>query len=86
MKYSTILAGSLASTAAALSIFRPDQAPLSGVSAFDQKPLTSISPPQRLDTDQEQFLIELNPGELRWITEDEKWVLRRVRYAHQSLF
>jgi hypothetical protein len=27
---------------------------------------------------QEQFLVELSPGETRWVTEDEKWVLRRV--------
>ena len=26
----------------------------------------------------ERFLIELGPGETRWITEDEKWELRRV--------
>jgi leucyl aminopeptidase len=28
--------------------------------------------------EQEKFLIELGPGETRWITEDEKWELRRV--------
>jgi leucyl aminopeptidase len=27
----------------------------------------------------EKFLIELAPGETKWITEDEKWQLRRVR-------
>ena len=26
----------------------------------------------------EKFLIELGPGETRWITEDEKWELKRV--------
>jgi bacterial leucyl aminopeptidase len=26
----------------------------------------------------EKFLVELSPGETRWITEDEKWELRRV--------
>jgi leucyl aminopeptidase len=26
----------------------------------------------------EQFLLELAPGETRWATEDEKWELRRV--------
>jgi leucyl aminopeptidase len=26
----------------------------------------------------EKFLIELSPGETRWVTEDEKWELRRV--------
>jgi leucyl aminopeptidase len=28
--------------------------------------------------DSEQYLIELSPGETRWVTEDEKWELRRV--------
>lgn len=28
---------------------------------------------------QEKFLIELQPGETRWVTEEEKWVLKRVR-------
>ena len=26
----------------------------------------------------ERYLIELGPGETRWINEDEKWVLKRV--------
>lgn len=26
----------------------------------------------------EKFLIELAPGETQWITEDDKWALRRV--------
>lgn len=26
----------------------------------------------------EKFLVELSPGETRWITEDQKWELRRV--------
>lgn len=26
----------------------------------------------------DQYLIELSPGETRWVTEDEKWALRRV--------
>jgi bacterial leucyl aminopeptidase len=28
--------------------------------------------------DLETYLIELAPGETRWVTEDEKWELRRV--------
>jgi len=28
--------------------------------------------------DNERYLIELEPGQLRWVTEDEKWELRRV--------
>ncbi len=27
---------------------------------------------------QERYLIELAPGELRWVSEEEKWELRRV--------
>lgn len=27
----------------------------------------------------EKFLVELSPGETRYVTEDEKWELRRVR-------
>ena len=26
----------------------------------------------------DQYLIEIAPGETRWITEDEKWELKRV--------
>lgn len=29
---------------------------------------------------EETFLIELAPGETRWVTEEEKWELRRVIY------
>lgn len=29
-------------------------------------------------TDEDDYLIELSPGETRWIKEDEKWELRRV--------
>jgi leucyl aminopeptidase len=29
---------------------------------------------------QGQYLIELSPGETRWVTEDGKWELKRVRY------
>lgn len=30
------------------------------------------------DATPEKFLIELSPGETKWVTEDEKWDLRRV--------
>ncbi len=30
----------------------------------------------------EKYLIELSPGERLWVTEDEKWELRRVSPAH----
>jgi bacterial leucyl aminopeptidase len=27
----------------------------------------------------ERYLIEINPGETQWVTEDDKWTLKRVR-------
>lgn len=30
-------------------------------------------------TEPEKYLIELAPGERRWVTEAEKWEIRRVR-------
>jgi hypothetical protein len=27
----------------------------------------------------ERYLIETNPGETQWVTEDQKWALKRVR-------
>lgn len=43
--------------------------------------LSILHPDQALlgdATDPEKYLIELSPGETRWVTEDEKWALRRV--------
>lgn len=67
MKCLSILAVSLAATATALSIARPDQAALGPASEV------------------EKYLIELAPGETRWVTEDEKWALRRVRTVLEVL-
>lgn len=34
----------------------------------------------------DRYLIELSPSETRWVTEDEKWALRRVRCVfHYSI-
>jgi bacterial leucyl aminopeptidase len=49
--------------------------------------VTALSLPQNQQTalkdqvagPEESFLVELQPGETRWVTENEKWVLRRVR-------
>lgn len=41
-----------------------------------QKPLND-----QPDLVQDKYLIELNPGETRWVTEDEKWALRRVHLS-----
>jgi bacterial leucyl aminopeptidase len=45
---------------------------------------TALSIGSRLQADQsvlggqEQCLIELSPGETKWVAEDEKWELRKV--------
>ncbi|KAF2145278.1 uncharacterized protein K452DRAFT_284660 [Aplosporella prunicola CBS 121167] len=65
MKTSGILSLSFAAAASALSILRDGQAPLQGSTVSDST------------TTPEQFLIELSPGETKWITEDEKWELRK---------
>jgi hypothetical protein len=33
---------------------------------------------KEVDTEPTKYHIELSPGETRWVTEDEKWALRRV--------
>lgn len=33
---------------------------------------------QPLVQDPEKFLVELSPGDTKWVTEDQKWELRRV--------
>jgi hypothetical protein len=32
----------------------------------------------------ERYLIETNPGETQWVTEDQKWVLKRVRASFDN--
>jgi leucyl aminopeptidase len=32
--------------------------------------------------EEEQFLVELSPGKTQWVTEEEKWELRRVSLTH----
>lgn len=60
MQYATLLTATLAITATALSIARPDQTVLNDSS------------------DVERYLVEFGPEDTRWVTEDEKWELRRV--------
>jgi leucyl aminopeptidase len=64
MKCLIPLALSAASIASAFSIetLFPEQVPLE-----NEKPISS-----------ERYLIELSPGETRWVSEDEKWELLRV--------
>ncbi|KAI9880576.1 MAG: Leucine aminopeptidase 1 [Pleopsidium flavum] len=59
MKLVWVFTLSVAVTATALSILRPDQAVLGDAASS------------------EKYLIELSPGDTRWVTEDEKWALRR---------
>ncbi|KAL0261772.1 Leucine aminopeptidase 1 [Diplodia seriata] len=67
MKSAAIIS-SLAAAASALSILRDGQAPLKQPSIdLADEPVEPA----------ESFLIELSPGETRWISEDEKWELRR---------
>lgn len=40
----------------------------------DQKPLGR----QNEENDSKKFFIELGPGQTRWVTEEEKWALKRV--------
>ena len=42
--------------------------------------LSILLPEQGLlqDSLEEKYLVEFRPGETRWVTEDEKWELRRV--------
>jgi leucyl aminopeptidase len=37
--------------------------------------------PQPTIVEPDEYLIELSPGETRWVTEEQKWELRRVRIA-----
>jgi len=62
MKYTTLLAASLATSASALTILRPEQQQaVFGTTAANE----------------ERYLIEFGPGDTRWVTEDDKWVLKR---------
>jgi hypothetical protein len=47
--------------------------------AFTIPPSHQASLGDQLSLSPELYLVELNPGETRWITEDEKWELKRVR-------
>jgi leucyl aminopeptidase len=64
MKYSVLL--SLSAVALAAAVATPKEPQI-----VFQNPQVTIDEP-------DQYLIELSPGETRWVTEDEKWALRRV--------
>jgi leucyl aminopeptidase len=46
--------------------------------ATPKEPQVVLQNPQVTIDEPDQYLIELSPGETRWVTEDEKWALRRV--------
>jgi hypothetical protein len=58
-----------ASISSALSVPKPQQVALSAQDAVAT----------------ERYLIETNPGETQWVTEDEKWALRRVWPSFEEL-
>ena len=64
MKSSVLL--SLSAVALAVAVATPKDPQI-----VFQNPQVTIDEP-------DQYLIELSPGETRWVTEDEKWALRRV--------
>ena len=78
MKCLSLLAVSLAATATALSIARPDQAALGVTPDQTARGTTPDQAALGVPPDVEKFLIKLSPDETRWVTEDEKWALRRV--------
>ena len=41
-------------------------------------PQVVLQEPQLTIVEPDEYLIELSPGETRWVTEDEKWELRKV--------
>ncbi|PGG96973.1 hypothetical protein AJ79_09380 [Helicocarpus griseus UAMH5409] len=62
MKLPCVLALSVAAASSALAAVVRDQVPLNYVTAGAQA---------------EKFLVEFAPGETRWVTENEKWALKR---------
>lgn len=68
MRFSTAFTAATAiSTASALAIKHEVQ------EVLGQHPL-----PVPAEQAPEQYLIELEPGNTRWVTEEEKWELKRV--------
>lgn len=53
-------------------------ASLAAAIAHPKTPQVVLQNPQVTIEEPDEYLIELSPGETRWVTEDEKWALRRV--------
>lgn len=71
MKITTALALS-ATASGALGAVLPQQEPL-------------IDHTAHVHHEPEKFLIELAPYQTRWVTEEEKWVLKLVRYYESNI-
>lgn len=46
--------------------------------AHSKDPQIVLQNPQVTIEEPDAYLIELSPGDTRWVTEEEKWALRRV--------
>lgn len=46
--------------------------------AHPKDPQVVLKEPQPTIVEPDEYLIELSPGETRWVTEEGKWELRRV--------
>ena len=62
--------------ASLLALLLPAAASARFVEPGELNPIAII--PDELAEEVEKFLVELAPGETKWVTEDEKWERRRV--------
>jgi len=53
-------------------------AALAAAVSHPKDPQAVLQEPQLTIIEPDEYLIELSPGETRWVTEDEKWELRKV--------
>jgi leucyl aminopeptidase len=53
-------------------------ASLAAAIALPKDPQVVLQTPQVTIEEPDAYLIELSPGDTRWVTEEEKWALRRV--------
>jgi hypothetical protein len=72
MKVSSILAVTAGLGSAVLA---------SPVAPREQQPLLQRPSKELVQPENDLYLIELSPGETRWIKEEQKWELLRVRYT-----
>jgi leucyl aminopeptidase len=54
-------------------------AALATAAAHPEVPQVVLEEQQATFVEPDEYLIELSPGETRWVTEEGKWELRRVR-------